>query len=1179
MAAEARQQAWAPSPDDRWLVMRKFFETYGLTRQHIDSFNRFVEKDLLEILKSYRVIDAGGQYRLELVLDGIVNGTQLLGLPVVKEKDGSERSDITPFECRVRDLTYEVPIRVRVRLVENVVVEEDEVILGMLPVMLRSKADPLAACFYKKGNVPECYELLEKNFEDPKDPGGYFIINGSERVIVIQEEQVVNRVLVDKGRQQTGVKYTAKVLSFHAGLRYQLILDMHKDGTLHVSMTRAITKIPFVILLRALGLERDLDIVLAVSPDEEVQNLLFPSLEQARAIATQKEALEFIGARFREGIGKPAEQRIRVAEQALDNLLLPHLGTTPEARLRKALFLADMARKLLELALGRRKPDDKDHYANKRLLLAGDLISIVFRTAMRALYQDVRSQLEKARARGKKILPRTLIRRDIITNRLHDALATGNWPGQRTGVSQLLDRTNWLSMLSHLRRVVSPLSRSQPHFEARDLHGTHWGRICPFETPEGPNCGLVKNLALMAYISAGVDEEHVEKVIREKFGEELVDAEELLRQLLEKGASDPAFLEYYREVAGKYTRVYLNGRLIGYHPDGAKLAQELRRLRRQGVIHYEVSVAYYDDVNELYINTDPGRVMRPLFIVENGELKLKPEHIEKLKKGEWGFLDLVKNGIVEFLDAEEEENAYVALNPEDVTPEHTHMEIWTPAIFGVTASTIPYAEHNQSPRNTYQAAMAKQALGIYAANFHIRADTRGHLLHYPEKPLVQTRALEVIGFNERPAGQNMVVAVLSFTGYNIEDALIMNKSSVDRGLARSTFFRLYATEERQYGGGQQDIIKCIGEADDCIRPNAVRGAKPPQLYRKVDYDGIVSPEVEVESGEVLIAKVAPPRFSEVYGAAVTVAPEAPGQMMRDESVTVRHGERGTVDTVFVTQTLEGFKLVKVRVRDLRIPELGDKFASRHGQKGVIGLLVPQYDMPFTEDGITPDLIINPHAFPSRMTLGQLMESIAGKVAALSARFVDATPFYEEPLEKLQIELLRHGYSPDGTEIMYDGRTGEMLRHPVFIGIVYYQKLHHMVADKIHARATGQVQLLTRQPTEGRARGGGLRFGEMERDCLVGHGAAMLLRERMLESSDKYAMIVCEKCGHISWFDRTRRAYVCPIHGTDGKFAVVYVPYAFKLLLQELMSMGIMPRLRLAPKYEAGTKGKGEEGGE
>ncbi len=1173
--SNASSSTWLPSVDDRWTVMKAFFDEYGLTRQHIDSYNRFVEKELLDILRAHSVVDVGEQYRLEFVLDGVKSGLELLGNPLIVESDGSERVDVTPLECRIRDITYEAPIRVRVRIVEGVVVDEDEVVIGMIPIMLRSKADPLGRCFYEKGNVKECYELLIQKGEDPRDPGGYFIINGSERVVVIQEEQVVNRVLVDKGRQQTGVKYTAKVISFHAGLRYQLILDMHKDGTLHVSMTRAITKIPFIILLRALGLERDRDIVLAITSDPELQSLLYPSLEQTRAIATQKEALEFIGARFREGIGKPSEQRIKVAEHVIDNYLLPHLGTTPEARLRKALFLADMARKLLELAAGRRTPDDKDHYANKRLLLAGDLIAIVFRTAMRALYQDIRQQLERAKARGKKITPRTAIRKDIVTSRLHDSLATGNWPGQRTGVSQLLDRTNWLSMLSHLRRVISPLSRSQPHFEARDVHGTHWGRICPFETPEGPNCGLVKNLALMAYISTGVDEREVEKIIRENF--ELVDAEELLRKLIES-EDVSELLPYYTEVVSKYARIYLNGRLIAYYPDGREFVEKVRKMRREGKIHYEVNVAFYEDTNEVYINTDPGRVLRPLFVLEDGKLKLKPEHIERVRKGEWKFSDLLKRGIIEFLDAEEEENAYIALNPEDATPEHTHVEIWTPAIFGVTASTIPYAEHNQSPRNTYQAAMAKQALGLYAANFHLRDDTRGHILHYPEKPLVQTRALEVIGFNDRPAGQNMVVAVLSFTGYNIEDALIMNKSSVERGLARSTFFRLYTTEVRKYGGGYEDVLTCFKppqkeDSRPLCRPLAgVRDAKPADAYRKLDVDGIVSPEVEVESGEVLIGKLAPSKFASGFGISVT----AEAMNLRDESVAVRHGERGTVDTVLITETTEGFKLIKVKVRDLRIPELGDKFASRHGQKGVIGLLVPQYDMPFTEEGMTPDLVINPHAFPSRMTLGQLLESIAGKTAALSARFIDATPFFKEPIEKIQLELFRHGYAPDGTEIMYDGRTGEMLRNPIFIGIIYYQKLHHMVADKIHARATGQVQLLTRQPTEGRARGGGLRFGEMERDCLVGHGAAMLLRERMLESSDKYVMYVCELCGHIAWFDREKGTFVCPIHKENGKIAMVVVPYAFKLLLQELMSMGIMPRLRLAPKYEFGKKGKGEE---
>ncbi|WP_397470794.1 DNA-directed RNA polymerase subunit B [Pyrofollis japonicus] len=1120
--------------------MKAFIDEYGLVRQHIDSFNRFVEKELKQIVKEFGRISTPRRYYEIKIVD------VELGEPMVIESDGGEHP-VTPMECRIRDLTYAAPIKAKVVVVENGVEQEpEEVILGFLPIMLRSKADPLARCFYEGGDREECERRLIEAGEDPKDPGGYFIINGSERVIVMQEDQALNRILVGKARAGTAsALYTAKVISSHAGVRYQLILDYHKDGTLHVSMSRALSKIPFVVLMRALGLESDRDIVLAVSPDPQIQQMLIPSLEQARAIGTTEDALDYVGSRFREGIGKPREQRIRVAERVLDTILLPHIGTSPQDRLRKALFLGQMAAKLLEYVLGRRPEDDKDHYANKRVLLAGDLIAMVFRIAMRTLAYDVRQQLERLRARGRRITARILIRSDIVTNRIREALATGNWPGQRTGVSQLLDRTNWLSMLSHLRRVVSQLSRSQPHFEARDVHGTQWGRICPFETPEGPNCGLVKNLALMAYVSPGADETEVEKIL---YSMGVRDAVEIFNEVRKAGYYPPELLSW--------SKVFLNGRLIGYHPNGDELVSTLRKLRRQGKLSPYINVAHYKNqhINEVYINTDPGRLLRPVFVVEDGKLVYSPEHAEKLRRGEWKFSDLLRNGIVEMLDAEEEENTYIALNPQDITKEHTHMEIWPAAIVGVTAATIPYAEHNQSPRNTYQAAMAKQALGLYAANYQIRVDTRGHLLHYPEKPLVQTRMLDVIGFNERPAGQNMVVAVMSFTGYNIEDAIIMNKSSIERGLARSTFFRLYATEERRYSGGLSDKIE--------VPEPSVEGSKPPEMYRKLDADGIVSPEVEVKGGEVLIGKTSPPRFMEEYREFGTVSVRR-----RDTSVTMRHGEKGVVDTVIVTENVEGFKLVKVRVRDQRIPELGDKFASRHGQKGVIGLLVPQYDMPFTEDGITPDLIINPHAFPSRMTLGQLFETIAGKYAAIYARFVDGTPFAKEPIDNLKIELLKAGYAPDGTELMYDGRTGEMLRNPIFIGVVYYQKLHHMVADKMHARARGPIQILTRQPTEGRAREGGLRFGEMERDCLVGHGAAMLLRERMLESSDKYVMYVCELCGHIAWFDRNKRKYVCPIHGENGKISAVVVPYAFKLLLQELMSMCIMPRLRLAPKHE------------
>lgn len=1112
------------SIDDRWAIVESYFKTRGLVRQHLDSFNDFVKNKLQEI------IDEQGEIATEIPGLKIKLGKIRVGRPRVREADRGDR-EIMPMEARLRNLTYAAPLYLTMTPVENNIEGEPvEVYIGDLPVMLKSVIDPTAEYSAEK--------LIEIG-EDPKDPGGYFIINGSERVIVTQEDLATNRVLVDYGKSGSNVTHTAKIISSTAGYRVPITIERLRDSTIYVSFPAVPGRIPFVILMRALGLETDRDITFAVSLDPEIQNELLPSLEQASSIATQEEALDFIGNRV--AIGQKRENRIQKAEQIIDKYFLPHLGTTPADRKKKAYYLGYAVSKLIELQLGRREPDDKDHYANKRLKLAGDMFSSLFRVAFKAFIKDLEYQLEKSKVRGRRLALPALVRPDIITERIRHAMATGNWVGGRTGVSQLLDRTNWLSMLSHLRRVISSLARGQPNFEARDLHGTQWGRLCPFETPEGPNSGLVKNLALLAQISVGVNESVIEKILYE-LG--VVKLEEIINNI--KEGEDPS--KY-----SNWSKVILNGRLIGYYPDGDELANKIREKRRQGEISDEVNVAHIvtENYNEVYVNCDGGRVRRPLIVVKDGKSLITEEDVQKLKRGEITFDTLVKEGKIEFLDAEEEENAYIALEPSQLTVEHTHLELWPPAILGITASIIPYPQHNQSPRNTYQSAMAKQALGLYAANYQLRTDSRAHLLHYPQKPLVQTRAIEAIGYNQRPAGNNAIFALMAFTGYNMEDAIIMNKSSVERGMFRSTFFRLYSAEEIKYAGGQEDKIQ-VPEA-------GVRGYKGKEYYANLDENGIVPPEVDVKGGDVLIGKVSPPRFLQEFK---ELSPE---QSKRDTSVITRHGERGVVDLVLITETSEGNKLVKVRVRDLRIPELGDKFATRHGQKGVIGMLIPQSDMPYTVDGIVPDIILNPHALPSRMTLGQIMEAIAGKYAALSGKIVDATPFYGTPIEELQKKLFNYGYLQDGTDVVYDGRTGQKLKGRILFGVVYYQKLHHMVADKMHGRARGPIQILTRQPTEGRSREGGLRFGEMERDCLIGFGAAMVLKDRLLDNSDKTTVYVCEQCGFIGWYDRNKNRFVCPIHGDKSNLYPVTVSYAFKLLLQELMSMVIAPRLVLGDR--------------
>ena len=598
------------------------------------------------------------------------------------------------------------------------------------------------------------------------------------------------------------------------------------------------------------------------------------------------------------------------------------------------------------------------------------------------------------------------------------------------------------------------------------------------------------------------------------------------------------------------TEVYVGGKYAGTVEDPAAFADEIRKQRRNCLLSREVNVHHDDASDAVFVEPFKGRLRRPLIIVQEGKPLLTQEHVDKIKAGELRWSDLTKQGVLEYLDAAEEENALIAFYEHELTPEHTHLEIAPMAMFGVTTSLVPFTNYNSAQKVNTGSKNQKQALGFYAANYHVRMDMDVNLLQYPQTPLVQSMMHRIVEYDKHPSGQNLVVAVMSYKGYNMDDAIIVNQGSIERGLGRSSYYRPMISEELRYSGGLVDEIS--------IPDKEVKGYRSEHDYRHLEEDGIIYPEAKVSEGDVTIGKTSPPRFlsgMEQYSLS--------SETRRESSVAMQHGEEGLIDTVMITENSEGNKIVQIKIRDDRSPEIGDKFTSRHGQKGVVGLIVPHSDMPFSASGIVPDIIFSPHSIPTRMTLAHLIELVAGKTGALNGRYVDGSVFESESEKDIRKELLEAGFRDSGLETMYNGETGEQFGVRIYLGSMYYLRLKHMVANKIHSRARGPIQLLTRQPTEGRAKEGGLRLGEMEKDTYVAHGASLLLKERF--DSDRTAVPVCEGCGLIAVYDEYKKTSYCVVC-RDSETSMVEISYAFKLILDEFKSLCLYPKLSLINKY-------------
>nr|AFW21470.1 RNA polymerase II beta subunit [Epichloe aotearoae] len=1231
------------TPEDCWTVISSFFETKGLVSQQTDSFDEFTQTTIQDLVNEYSTITLDQPnppsppgMKIALRRYEIKFGTVMVSRPTISETDGTVTS-LLPYECRDRNLTYASPLYINITKKVSAAIErevplhemddaqqaeyaktgenptkliweqeespeDDEagksedwknmVFVGKLPIMVKSKICHLSR---------ETDESLFMVNECPYDQGGYFVINGSEKVLIAQERSAANIVQVFKKAQPSPFTYTAEIRSaLEKGSRLisSLQLKLYGKGdsarggfgqTIHTTLPFVKSDLPIAIVFRALGVVSDEDILNHICydrKDSQMLEMLRPCIEEAFCVQDREVALDFIGKRGnRDQAGLGREKRVRVAKDILQKETLPHISQTEGSETRKAFFLGYMVHKLLQCALGRREPDDRDHFGKKRLDLAGPLLAKLFRGIVRRMNNELSNYLRRCVEGNRHFNLAVGIKPATLSNGLKYSLATGNWGDQKkamsstAGVSQVLNRYTFASTLSHLRRTNTPIGRDGKLAKPRQLHNTHWGLVCPAETPEGQACGLVKNLSLMCYVSVGSPSEPLIEFMINR-GMEVVEEYEPLR---------------YPHA----TKIFVNGTWVGVHQDPKHLVSQVLDTRRKSYLQYEVSLVREIRDQEFKIFSDAGRVMRPVFTVqqeddpetgiEKGHLVLSKELVNKLAKEQAepsedpsekiGWEGLIRAGAVEYLDAEEEETSMICMTPEDLelyrlqkagvaldddigddlnrrlktrtnptTHMYTHCEIHPSMILGICASIIPFPDHNQSPRNTYQSAMGKQAMGFFLTNYSRRMDTMANILYYPQKPLATTRSMEFLKFRELPAGQNAIVAIACYSGYNQEDSVIMNQSSIDRGLFRSLFFRSYSDQEKKVGLNYTEVFEKPFHQSTLRMKHGT--------YDKLDEDGIVAPGVRVSGEDIIIGKTAPiDQENQDLGTRTTV------HQRRDISTPLRSTENGIIDSVILTVNADNVKYVKVRVRTTKVPQIGDKFASRHGQKGTIGVTYRQEDMPFTREGVTPDIIINPHAIPSRMTIAHLIECLLSKVSTLEGMEGDATPFTDVTVDSVSELLRKHGYQSRGFEIMYNGHTGKKLRAQVFFGPTYYQRLRHMVDDKIHARARGPVQIMTRQPVEGRARDGGLRFGEMERDCMIAHGAAAFLKERLFEVSDAFRVHVCEICGLMTPIaNLSKQSFECRPCKNKTKIAQIHIPYAAKLLFQELQSMNIAARM-------------------
>jgi DNA-directed RNA polymerase II subunit RPB2 len=1270
-----------------------FSDKRRIVRHQIDGFDNFIDNKIYEILDEYNsnpknVIYADYDKELERnkLEYHIKFGKIYISRPIIQDDQSSIRQ-MFPNDARLQKLTYSLTLKVDIyhKLVEyqsNGQPKETEFTpllahqLGKIPLMLQSKY-----CVLNDTSN----ETITEMGEDKYDYGGYFIVNGNEKVIVAQERQAENIVYCfHQGKTQNKFSHKCEIRSVSENSPYNIknaevkltAKDITSGKTIKVKIQGMRQELPLFVVFRALGVISDKQIVNSILynlDDAEVApyfELLRPSIEEASQIRDQQTALEYCSkyvilqtgikqSTFQSSIYKISQTRTSIIEE-----FLPHLGNSA---FKKSIFLGYMTFRLLQSYLNNDYAD-RDSFLNKRVDTTGEKMADLFRINFKKMMRDVehkcRQELQRHRFDEIASTLHRKIKKSDIESGMKYGLSTGNWGLQskdnKKGIARMLNRLSYLSFLSDMRKVQAPMKTTMKNQQPRLLHSTQWGRICPAETPEGAPVGIVKNLAMLTVITIASSTQPIREFIIHHGMRQIEDI-------------------HSETIYGK-CKVFINGDWVGIHEKPAVLLGELRKMRRNGEINIYTSISWNIQINEIHISTEGGRLMRPLIIVENNRSLATEEILTKLNMNELEWDDLLfgKYVCIEYLDVAEENTAMIAMNPEDLESnlrendkyyEYTHIEIDPNLMFGVIGVNGPFTDHQQAPRVIYYCAQSKQAVGIYSTTYENRFDTSGNVLYYPQKGLITTDNSEYTNINRIPNGQNIVVAIMCYTGYNQEDSVIVNKSSLDRGMFVSTYFRTYEGKEQKNQSTLEEEKFCKPVKYNPNGTPRTAGMKEGSSYGKLEENGFVKEGTRVNGGDAIIGKCIPLK--------TTTDDEI---KYRDSSTFVKSTDSGIVDKVYVNKDGEGFKFGRVRVRSERIPEIGDKFClkgdcevmttvgwipirdigmdhrvatlvdgrieyaapeevysfeyngamykvrsdfvdldttidhdlyvrvdgendyhriraievlgkkyqfkkncdkdgefvqenpivqfglsirngrekdfpdwvwalgkkqsrllidrimdneyktdskvfadylmrlsihagisanvvddnggysvvlnkdenepvvdavnesvyhyegdvyclrvpshvfmirqnmknvwvgncSRYANKSTCGITFTQEDMPYTKDGVVPDLIINPIGFPKRMTIGQLIETVAGKMGAMKGYSIDGTPFTKMDPNDLGTILEKEcGFQRNGLEVLYNGRTGEQIESMIFVGPSYYHRLKHMVADKIH----------------------------------------------------------------------------------------------------------------------------------